>query len=206
MIPAQNKYIIREFQIGDYQAITDIHNAVYPDEKMTVEETVTEDRGRDPRCQCRRWIGFLWKNAVAYGGYCQWIDTYHPKEFTLIGGVLSAYRNLGLGNALYSAVLNDLAKYESEILRYHSREDRLEGIKFIMDRGFREYMREQDWELDLQNIDPAFLKENTTNVQKDGFEIYSIDQLNHDENRDRKLYDLEYDLLEDVPDAGFSLT
>ncbi len=197
----QNKYTIRKFKPEDYAPIAKIHNAIYPDHPVKADEIAKNDAERSHPCRSERWIAEVGTKVVAYAGFCQWPETYKEDEFTLIGGVLPEYRNNGIGSALYQVVLERLHKLGASVLRSHSRSDRESSIQFLSQRGFEEFRRERDWEMDVATFDQSPYLELIHNLNREGITIQSLKDLQKDPQRNRKLYELVNELLADTPGA-----
>jgi GNAT superfamily N-acetyltransferase len=197
----RSKFNIRQFNSSDYDAVARIHCALFPDHPTTAEELRKEDARRDPKCICRRWIGEQDGKPIACGGFWQWIETYIPTEFTLIGGVEPEHRNMGLGSKMYTVALEALQTHKPTVLRAHSRVDRTFAIDFLTRRGFVEFMREQEWELDLGALDESCFDKSEESIADDSIKIKTLPDLAGDPDRDRKLYNLTYEILRDTPRA-----
>lgn len=194
----ENQFEIIKFDMNNYEPISKIQNIIYPDHPITADELAKIDRERPSTCHCERWIAKSRNNIIAFGGYCQYQDTYKQGVYTLTGGVIPQYRNLGIGKELFDIVLKRLKELNSTSLLSHSRADRISSIQFLVKRGFVEYMREVDWELDITLFDQAPYQIHLERLKNNGISINSISELKNDPERDRKLYDLEHILLDDT--------
>lgn len=201
MMHSQLKYSIREFNPKDYEPIAKIHNVIFPDHPVTDSEMIKNEVELGHHCRIERWIARIGSDVVAYGGLSQRPESYKEGEFTLIGGVLPEYRNNGIGSALYEIVRERLHKLGALVLRSSSRSDREDSIRFLSQRGFVEYRREKDWELDVKAFDQNPYLELIHRLQREGISIRTLTDLENDPQRDHRLYELVNEILADSPGA-----
>jgi GNAT superfamily N-acetyltransferase len=192
---------IRTYTSDDFPGIVNLHNTAFPDMPVTVEDYIEADKQRDPKCKHQRWVAVDGGQIVGTGAYSQELWAYHPQKFELAGGVLSQYRRRGIGDALYERVLEGLAPFDPLELRAHARQDHPQSIRFLETRGFKEYMRDRESHLDVMAFDPTPYQGLEKRLSAQGIEIKTLRQLAGDGDRDRKIYDLEWELLEDLPDS-----
>ena len=192
------EFNIQEFDSDDYDAIARVHNAVYPDHPLTANELAKSDTDRDSKCRCERWVAEINSEVVAHGGFCQWPETFKEGEYSLMGGVMPEYRGKGIGSALFSIVMDRLIGLRASLVRSHSRADREVSIRFLEKRGFMEFMRERDWELDVATFDSSPYRDLIRRLKEEGIAIHSLAELVGDPDRNRKLYDLVHELLADT--------
>jgi GNAT superfamily N-acetyltransferase len=201
MTKPQQSFQIEKFTSDDYTAIAAVHNAVYPEFPVTASELARAASDRDERCRCERWMATVGRQVVAHGGFSQSPETFKEGEYTLVGGVVPEYRRRGIGSALFQVVLDRLQTIGATVLRSYAREDRHSNIDFLHQRGFVEYMREQDWELDIAGFNPSPYRELLQRLDREGVRILSLRELDDDPMRDRKLYELVHELMKDTPGA-----
>jgi len=164
-----------------------------------VEEWEEGDRTRDPRCQFRRWVVEADGQTVGYGLYTHVMNKFDPHRFMVVGGVLEANRNRGIGVALYNIIMDGLAVLAPREIRAHAREDRGEAVRFLQKRGFREYRRESDSVLEVNDFDPIPYTGLEDRLRSEGILIRTLRELEGDPRRDRKLYDLDWEVTRDEP-------
>jgi RimJ/RimL family protein N-acetyltransferase len=191
--------LIRDFSKSDYGEIVSIYNVVYPDLPTTVEEYAEGDRERNPKCRFRRWVAEIDSRVVGFGQYTQYLSKYHPRKFFLGGGVLKEFRGHGIGTGLYNTVVHGLSEFNPISLRAHARENRPAGIGFLARRGYSEYRRESVSELDPGSFDVSAFKDCENRLKAEGIEIRTLRELANDPERDRKLWDLDWEVTRDEP-------
>jgi GNAT superfamily N-acetyltransferase len=191
--------IIRDFTPEDYPVMTDLLNAVDPEYPETEAQRRFWDEHRDPKCRFRRWVAEAEGELVAIGDYNQsgWI--YHPRKFLVFVAVHPEHWGRGIGRALYDHVTAALAPFDPIGLRSQAREDRARSVRFLTDRGFREDMRSWESRLDVRAFDFSAFDGAEERPGEHGIEILTLKELETDPDRDRKLYDLDWELSQDVP-------
>ncbi len=191
---------IREFSPDDYPVVNEISNAVYPEYPGTVEELRFNDEHHDPKCKWRRWVAERQGQVVAHGHYAQnpWI--YHPRKFSIGITVHPDQQGQGIGSALYERLLMALEPFDPLALRTHAREDMARGVRFLTERSFQEKMRDWESRLDVATFDPSPYAGLEAKMRAQAIEIKTLKELEADPKRDRKLYELECELGQDVPD------
>jgi GNAT superfamily N-acetyltransferase len=197
-----NDWKVRDFTPDDYEALNDIYTEVYPDHPKTVEELRDSDRRRNPKCRHHRWLATVAGQIVAEAYYNQQANKYDPETFYIGISVRETFRRRGIGSDLYNRILEGLRPYRPRLLRTHAREDRNYGIRFLEKRGYVEFRRETDSRLNVSTFDASPFSGLEARLEKEGIKIRTLRELESDPDRDRKLYDLDWDVTRDEPGAG----
>ncbi len=190
---------IRAFTPTDYPAITAVHNTVYPDYPQTPDEFRYWDEHREPHCRAARWVAEQNGAIVAAGSYEQWAFQYHPRKFAFDLWVVPERQAKGIGKRLYEQLLAALAPFDPLSIRTHARENLDRSRHFLEARGFRPGMAEWESRLDLAAFDPARYAGGEERVMAQGIELRSLKELEHDPERDRKVWELDWAVTQDVP-------
>jgi GNAT superfamily N-acetyltransferase len=190
---------LRTYKTDDFPGIVNLQNVTYPDMPGSVEEYLEGEKKRDPKIKHQRWVAVAEGQIVGAGVYDQRIWSYHPQKFWLAGGVLPAWQDQGLGKILYDKVMEGLELFDPIELNVNVRSDKPQGLRFFEKRGFSEHMREGESHLDVMAFDPAPYDELEEKLCQEGIDIKTFSELKSDTERDRKVYDLEWELLQDVP-------
>lgn len=190
---------IRDFEPDDYKALVDVDNAEFPEYPGTVEEARFQDRARDPKCRFRRWVAEVDGHAVAYANYEQWSGQYHPRKFSIYSVVHPRFQGKGMGKALYATVTDALKEFDPISLRSYAQESRPRAIRFLTDRGFKEDMRTWESRLHVDEFDLSPYAKVEDKPRSQGVEFRTVRELEGDPDRDRKLYELHWELMQDVP-------
>lgn len=178
-------FTIRAFKPEDYAGLVQVHNAIYPLFPATADDYRRIDRRRSfERCV-----------AVQDGrivGAAQFMRS--ATDHIDVGvAVIPAYTRQGIGSALYDRVMAGVPALR--LLTYCTEDHKT----FFQQRGFREYLRENDARLDLVKVNPADYDPALARMRGQGIVITTADALKNDPERDRKLYDLATELFPDVP-------
>lgn len=192
---------IRPFEPTDaeYEAVLAVHNATSPDYAETPAEWRHGDETRDPKLKFQRYVALDGGQIVGFGAYYQPGWAFHPRKFGLSITVHPDHQGRGAGSALYNALSDALAPFSPLLVRTRAREDWSRGVRFILDRGFVEDMREWESHLDVAAFDPAPFAGAEAKMREHGIAIKSMVDLSDDPDRDRKIYELDIDVARDVP-------
>jgi mycothiol synthase len=184
---------------ADYQGFAEILNCLDPERNASGLEIEEADKRRDPKFKFRRWIAIHQDQVVGAGSYNQTIWFDHPQKFMLWIGVRPEHQRRGIGSALYETILNGLQPFDPLALRATAPEDRPESVRFLEKRAFREVIRDIRSELAVQTFDPARFTGLEQPFRGNGIEIKTLPELENDPERDRKLYDLDWEISLSVP-------
>jgi GNAT superfamily N-acetyltransferase len=191
---------LRDFTPADYLALTTLRNAVDPDYPITEEQMRRGDTTRLPQNQWRRWVYEQGGTLIASAGYSQSDWSYHPQKFSVGVSVHPDHRRRGIGRRLYDTVIEAVAPFQPIAYKAHCRSDREDALHFLATRGFTETMREWESRLPLADCDIERFRETEAKVIGKGIRLTTLAQLRtEDPNADRKLYDLDTEVTQDVP-------
>ena len=119
--------------------------------------------------------------------------------FRVAVAVLPACERRGIGTALYARLEAALQALAPRALRAHATEARPHGLRFLIARGYSELFREINSYLNLARFDPAPFADQAARLAAQGIVLRSVAELADDTARDRKLYDLYWRLMGEVP-------
>jgi GNAT superfamily N-acetyltransferase len=190
---------IRPFTADDYSGSVATVNACFPEYPDTVEEWQHWDNHRDPKCRHERFVAELDGQIVGYGSYDQPVGMYHPRRFSMFMAVRPEYQGTGVGKALYATIGDALAQYDPLSLRAQVREDMHRSVRFLSERGFVEDMKSWESRLDIPSFDFAPYAEAEAALDQQNIVVKTMAELADDPERNRKLYELDIVLSEDVP-------
>ena len=196
---------IRESVDEDYEQIAAVWTSAYPGYPVTAEEVRHWDAHRDKKCVMVR---FVCERAddpdagiVGVGMYNHEAHMFHPRKLWMDIGVLAECQGQGVGKALYDHLMVDLLKRDPLVVRTYGREGNERALRFLADRGFVEHMREWESKLDVSAFDFAPHEDLDAKLLEQGIELRSLAELMDEPGIERKLYDLEVILGDDVPAA-----
>ena len=190
---------IRPFEHDDYGAVADVWTRAMPEYPETAAEIRHRDERRDPQCRFRRFVAERAGQVIGYAHYDQSPAMYHPQKFSVAVCVDPDHQRQGIGTALYDYLAMDLAQFDPITFRAFAREDRDASLRFLHKRGFEEVMRSWESRLDVAAFDPSPYEALPERIRERGLAIQSFADLEADPDRNRKLYELDLDLLKDVP-------
>jgi mycothiol synthase len=190
---------IRPFTPADYEGGSRVANVVWSEYPETADSWRHEDEHRDPKCLWARWVAEDDGQIVGYGEFTQWPGQYHPRKFDIGVTVLPDHHGQGIGATLYRAILAGLEPHQPIQLKGDTREDMTRGVAFAQRLGYVEKMRSWESRLDLTTFDPAPFSTEGARAAAEGIVIKTFAELAADPERNRKLYDLSWDLIQDVP-------
>jgi len=190
---------IRPFADEDYEAMVEAGNRLFPEYPESVEEVQSRDARRDPNCRFRRFVADRFGQVVGHAEYDQSPSMYHPQKFEIGVYVDPNQQRKGIGTALFDYLMMDLDPFDPMTLWSFAREDYEASVRFLTQRGFAEAMRSWESRLDVPSFDFSPYADLRKKVAGRGITLTTLGQLSPDPDRDRKLYELDMELLEDVP-------
>jgi GNAT superfamily N-acetyltransferase len=185
--------------LAHYPAIASLYNAIDPELHLTAAHLTEGDRLRDPKFKIQRWVAVEKDEIIGAGYYTQSNWFAHPQKFMVWVGVHPRRQRSGIGSALYETIMDGLQPYDPMALRTRATEDCPHSIRFLEKRGFQEVIRDIPSELDIQAFDLTTFTGLEDCFRGDGIEIKTLPELGNDPERDRKLYDLDWELSLSVP-------
>ncbi len=194
--------IIRDFSgsEADYAAAAGVCNAAFPEYPESVEDWKDEDARHPAHLKRRRWLAEIQGETVGFASYDQSEWMYNPGLFSFFAAVLPQRQGQGVGRALYATVMAALAPLEPLRVRARCRSDYTRSMRFLVERGFVEDLRDWESRLDLPGFDPAPFAGHVERVIASGIRIVTLRELiAGDPEHRRKLYELDVTLATDVP-------
>jgi mycothiol synthase len=182
-----------------YQGIADLINSLDPERHASSLDIAEGDKRRDPNFKFQRWIAIEKDQIVGIGSYNQSIWFAHPQKFVLWIGVRPEYQRRGIGSKLYETIMHRLLPFDPIALRATATEDRPESIRFLEKQNFQEVIRDVPSELDVQSFDLTRFIGLENRFRGNGIVIKTLPELENDPERNRKLYDLDWELSQSVP-------
>jgi mycothiol synthase len=183
-------HLVTDENLEDYARI---RNTIWTEWPMTVAELKHENRVRDPRCRCERWLGEIGGQITALAEYEQNVYNYHPQRFSVHIGVLPEFRRRGMGTELYDFIVEQLRPSNPIKLSTLLCELWDDSLIFAQKRGYKEELREQ-----YARLDAARFTTETPTIP--GIRITNMGELSAtDPEMLPKLYDLATTVARDIP-------
>jgi mycothiol synthase len=182
-----------------YPGIATLYNSIDPEQHLSASDFAEGDRARDPKLKIRRWVAIERDEIVGAGYYTQSNWFAHPQKFMIWVGVHPGHQKSGIGSALYETIMQGLLPFDPLALRTRTTEDRPHSIRFLEKRGFQEVIRDVPSELNVQTFDLTRFTGLEDRFRGNGIEIKTLPELENDPERNRKLYDLDWEISLSVP-------
>jgi len=195
---------LREFDGSDrdYTRLTEVHNAVWPEWSESVEGLKYSDETREEKYFKQR---FMWEEdgeIVAYATTGEYPGSYEPGKYFVFVVVHPDWQKRGIGTRLYDHVVGVLESRDPKPVKLVSdtREDLSDAIRFLESRGYKFVQRQEVSRLDIETFDWGRFASKRGSSERAGLTVRTGDWLlEHDPDAKRKLYDLVWAILEDVP-------
>lgn len=194
---------IRAFEPGDYERLSEIFHANYPDYDRSTEEFRRLDENWDGiRYILKRYVAFEAKGrrTVAVGEYRHMRWMFHPRKFWFTVDVDPEWQRRGIGTTLYNHIKEELKHLQALAIRTEAREDKTESLSFLRERGFRESMRAWESRLRVGEFDFNSFSEYAKKVNSQGIVISTLaEEARTDPESYRKLHELLTKTNADAP-------
>jgi GNAT superfamily N-acetyltransferase len=182
------------------RAIVDIQNAVWPKFPTTVEEFQHYESTRDRKYMHQRLLVEFEGQTIAHYVVCEPWWSMKPGKYFLDISVHPDYRRQGVGAACYEHAMGMLAEYGPTLIEATTCEDQADALRFLKSRGFEQVMRIPISYLYVDDFDPAPFSGLPCKMERLGIKILPLSKIaESDPNWKRKLWDLHWDLMQDVP-------
>lgn len=187
----------------DYVLMRDMIRVVWPDMPTTVEKLKHDDGTLREDLLHERFVLELDGRPVGIGMYQEPHWSYQAGKYDVRAMVVPEARGRGVGTAFYKKVLADLAGREPRPVKLvaSSREDQVDGVRFLERHGFKLVMRYPNSSLDVQGFDVEGYRPLWERVAQSGIVVKTLTELlETDEHCRQKFYELfEHKIMLDVP-------
>jgi mycothiol synthase len=182
-----------------YPGIAALYNSIDPKLHLSALDFTEGDRLRDPKFKIQRWVAIEKDEIVGAGYYTQSNWFAHPQKFMIWVGVHPGHQKGGIGSALYETIMQGLQQFDPLAVRTRATDDHPQSIRFLEKRGFQEVIRDIPSELNVQTFDLTRFSGVEDRFRGNGIEIKTLPDLENDPERNRKLYDLDWEISLSVP-------
>lgn len=195
---------IRRFEPSDYPALARLGDLAYADENgdpvlpMSAESIADDDATQAAPCRTGRWVAEEDGELIGAGEYGQDPGRYDQQKFWMDVYVHPTRQGHGWGSRLYDLVVAEVATFDPHRARCAIREDAVRGRAFAERRGWTEEARSWESFLDLERLSLPAGKPTASDL---GIEVRTMSQLASDPDRDHKLYELLWEIDQDMPDV-----
>jgi len=186
---------------ADDAQLAEMRSAANPDWPVTAEQIARDEAGRDPALYFSALVAEQRGRVVAAGSIGH--DDFAFEEGRYWGS-LSVHpdaRGQGVGRALYGELLGQVRARGAREVRTMLSDlpQDAPGRAFLERRGFRQAWERYEFTLDTRQADLGRFGGLLAQVAASGVELRSIAALADDPQRDRRLYELDWQLFQDVP-------
>jgi GNAT superfamily N-acetyltransferase len=182
-----------------YPGIAALYNSIDPELHLSASDFTEGDRLRDPKFKTQRWVAIEKNKIVGAGYYTQSNWFAHPQKFMIWVGVHPSHQKVGIGSTIYETIIQGLQPLDPLAVRTRATDDHPQSVRFLEKRGFREVIRDVPSELNAQTFDLARFTGLEDRFRGNSIEIKTLPDLENDPDRNRKLYDLDWEISLSVP-------
>jgi len=194
--------IIRPFEHGerDYKNISDIWNAIFPNDPVTVQEIKFDFENMPKKIKWQSFFVEQDNRPIAQGGYRHFQSSFHPQKFMLSIRVLPDYRRQGIGTNLYKHILEQLEPLNPKFLKAFIDDDGKGGLEFARKLGFTEEARYWESRLAVLTFDASPYKGLEAHVNAQGIKLVALTELmkSHADYK-RRIFELDWECTQDEP-------
>ena len=193
--------LIRAFTEEDYEGITAVWNAAWPDFRKTAGEIRSSDKRRKPDHFWQRLVVETNGRLIGYGqiaeAYWTQLEDHFYTEFT----THPDFMGLGAASLFYEKMLTTLQEEGGwRYLTAETREDYTEAVQFLTEQGFKPVMRYPISHLDVTGFDATPYLARLNEVEAGGIDIIPLAELQARDNEwQAKTHRMIADALQDVP-------
>lgn len=197
-------FTLRPFMKTDeeFEAITGILNAIWPDERRVLEELKHRDQNWDDQYYRVQLVAEVDGKIVAAGGWGEVSWSHRPGKYYFAADVHPEYDEVGIEAAIYQRMIDDVYQRSPTPIMFTSgvREDMDKRIRFLEAHGYQFAMRWPGSRLNLAEFDSTRFEEKARQVAESGIMIRSIsEQMKHDPDWQRNVYELDWECTQDEP-------
>lgn len=191
---------IRDLHPGDFPAVVEILNLLYPEHPTTVEEERFEEERFDrTKYVWRRYVAVDSSDmAIGVAEFSHMTTAFDPRRFWMWIGVHPRWQRQGVGSALYAHLAEQLRAMDALALRSGARETMADAQRWLERRGFRELSRHWESRLDLPSFDVSKFADHWPIPQ--GIDVVTLaEELGRNPESIRTLFELDCDISPDEP-------
>ncbi|ADH61995.1 GCN5-related N-acetyltransferase [Allomeiothermus silvanus DSM 9946] len=183
----------------DFLRVAEILNAVEPEWPVTAGMLEHWDKNHDPKYHRAEFVAELDAQIVGLGSIGEDRWAYEPGKFVFDIQVHPEFQGRGVGRAIYDHLIEHVQLMNPTLLQVGTRENRPRARAFLERRGFVETWRRYESWLETRDFDCSLYTDLAERVKRAGLEIKSWGELSADPDAPRKLWELDWLLLQDVP-------
>jgi len=194
---------IRKFQPIEYERFAQIYNSSFPNNPFSAHELKAWDDNLDKtKYYFQRYSCYNKQTSEMLGvgalGHVPWM--FNPRKYQARIFVDKNHQNKGVGQFIYESLMKQLVDLQAVAAYAWAKEDDTIALSFLANRGFTEMFRTWESWLNPVQVNQSKFHQYAERASNAGIEITSLaHELEHDPECYRKLYELNQELMEDVP-------
>ncbi|HAR43438.1 MAG TPA: hypothetical protein DCS07_12540 [Bdellovibrionales bacterium] len=197
---------ICDFTTNNYDAICEILNSVWPGRQLSPATLQHIDKEFEQYFQ-KRWVGEVkmgeQSQVVAIGSVSESPWFVNTGTYAINIAVLPAYRNQGIGTAIYSHCIESLAPRKPKTLQSRCPLGDSGGLSFLNNRNFiihnKRYMFSLKLDSDAAQKAIDQIPADLSSLKRQGVTIKSLKEVGRSPEFDRALHTLDNELTGDIP-------
>ena len=193
----------REFDSSDYDRLTEIYNANYPDQPLSIAELRYRDESLDRSKYLLRRHAVQDRvsgETIGFARISHSLDMFHPRKFWINIYVDPRLHKRGVGSKIYEKLMEELRELDATTVWAMSKEDLPAQYQFYRKRGFEEKMRVWESRLDTRSTEPERFREYTEKVSREGITLTTLaEESNRNPEALRKIHELLMVVCADMP-------
>lgn len=187
---------------ADYEAAVAVWNAAWPESHLAVAEWKHMNANRDPAFLNEIILVEENNQVIALGQFFEPPWAHMPGKVELAICVHPDWQGQGVGTAVYDHIVCALVLRQPTMLTAKTHENKKASLRFLAQHGFRQVMRESVSQLDVAQFQTAPYQPLLLELVKAGIQITPLPDLQPIyKDWARRLWDLEWELVQDIPTA-----
>ena len=191
----------REFEPSDYQRLSEMYNANYPDYQRSLEEWRSRDESVDKSKYYLQRYAFSEKDVVVgFGDLFHVPDMFNPNKYWMTILVDTKSQGRGVASAIYESLSDKLEQLNAIGAWAGSRENLPRLTTFYRKRGFEEKQRVWESRLDVSKVDTSRYQDYAEKARREGITITNLAQeMKTGPEALKKLHELVQTIAADIP-------
>ncbi len=184
------------FNSSQYDSLAQVLMAAYGGYVFDEDNLRFRDKSLGTAYVSKRWTALIDGTCVGFGECSQTPEMNDPGVFLVNITVHPANQKCGIGSRLYTCVCTEMTAHQPRKLRTSCRADNNRSVAFLVNRGFTSSMSIKELKLNLTSSRARPL------IPMDdihGITIETMDSLESDPNRNRRIYTLINEIRSDMP-------
>lgn len=183
-----------------YSEALEIWNEVWTEHTETVEEWKHSDNNFGKKFYFQRSIVELNNTCVGTLALYEPWWSFKSGKYQFDIAVLKKFRNQGIGSYCLQYIEEILSDRQGKRLNVYTKEDYLDGVNFLENRGYQMVLREPCSKLMVKDFDFSRFDKMKDSINSSGIKILSLSEVEkRDTNWQRNLYELYNKIIKDVP-------